>query len=75
MVQWLGCWIPNPTVLVSYPPCGSKIHPDFHPSEVGQMNTRNSWGLSGKSKLSPRSGSVALRQLNYIHKSGTEIIF
>ena len=52
----------------SKPQGGSKVDSAFHPSEVDQMSTGNSGGLSAKSKLSPRSGSVALRLLNSIHK-------
>ena len=35
------------------------------------MSTRNFWGLSGK--LSPHSGSIALKELNHIHKKATEV--
>ena len=34
--------------LCSKPLGGSKIDSAFHPSEVGKMNTRNTWELSGK---------------------------
>ena len=36
---------------------GSKVDSVFHPSEVDKVSIRNFWGLSGKSKLPPRSGS------------------
>ena len=32
----------------SKPLGGSMVDSAFHPSEVGQMSTRNFWGLSGK---------------------------
>ena len=47
---------------------GSKVDSPFHPSEVNQMSIGNSGNLVVKSKLSPRSGSVTLKQLNPIHK-------
>ena len=65
MACWLGYFIPSSVVLGSKPLGGSKIDLAFHSSEVNQMSTRKSGGLSGKKKkLPPRSGSVALRQLN-----------
>ena len=39
------------------------------------MNTGNSGNLVVKSKLPPRSGSEALRQLNPIHKNGPQSFF
>ena len=39
------------------------------------MSTRNYWGLYGKKKLSPSSGSAALRQLNSIHKREHTVFF
>ena len=65
--QWSGCWIPNQGVLCSKPLCGTKVDSTFHPSQFN-------WALGTpmhlllKSKLSPCSGSVILRQLNSIHK-------
>ena len=59
---------PNLGVSGSKPLDDFKFDTSFHPSEVDQMSTRNSWGLVVKSKLSPSSGFVALRQLNPIHK-------
>ena len=41
-------WIPNPGVPCSKPMGGSKVDSAFHPSEVDEMSTRNSWGLIGK---------------------------
>ena len=38
---------------------------DFDPSLVNQMNIRKSWNLVTQRKLSPCSGSVSQRQLNY----------
>ena len=32
----------------SKPQGGSKVKSAFHPSEVDEMSTRNSWGLGGK---------------------------
>ena len=46
----------------------------FNPSEANQMSTSNFWKRNGRSKLPPLSGSVALRQLNPIHKKGEEAI-
>ena len=43
---------------------GCKVDSFFHPSEVNQTSTGSLWEF----KLPPRSGSVALRQLNPIHK-------
>ena len=43
---------------------GSKFNSAFHPSKVDQMNGN----VVVKSKLPPRIGSVALRELNLIHK-------
>ena len=51
LVYWLRRWIPNPMVLCSKQPCGSKVEPAFHPFEVDQMGTRNFSELSDK-KLS-----------------------
>ena len=41
-----------------------------YPCGVYQLSTRNFGKLNGKSKLSPQSGSVALRKLNLIHEKG-----
>ena len=64
VAQWLSHWIPNPGVPGLKPLGGCKVDSAFHPSKVDEMSTRNSWGLMVKSKLSPHSGSVALRQMN-----------
>ena len=64
-------WIPNPGVPVSKPLGGSMVNLAFDPSERDQLSTRNSWKPGNsivKMKLSPCSGSVALRKLNPIHK-------
>ena len=53
----------------------SKATSAFRPSEVDQMSTGNSRDLVLKSKLSLRSGSIVLRQLNPIHKSGQNGFF
>ena len=37
---------------------GSKVDSDFHLSELNKMSTRNSWGLSGKSKRYTNSGQA-----------------
>ena len=50
---------------------GSKVNSAFHPSEVDEWVAGFSEELVVKIKLSPRSGSVALRQLNPIHKKGS----
>ena len=71
MAWWLRCWIPNPGILCSKKLGGSKVESACHPSEVDQMSSAregNSGNLVVKSKLPPRSGSVALRQLSPIHK-------
>ena len=44
----------------------SKVNSALHPSRVDQMSIRNSGDVVVKSKLSPGSGSEALRQLNPI---------
>ena len=49
---------------------GSKVDSAFHSSEFHKKNTRISGDFAVKSKLSPHNGSVALRQLNPIHKKG-----
>ena len=54
-------WISVPEISGSKPLGSSKIDSAFHPSKVDEMSTTNSWGLVVKSKLSPNSGSVALR--------------
>ena len=59
----MGRWISYPAVPGSKPLGSSKDNLSFHLSKVDQVNTRISWGLVVKSKLSPRSGSVAVRQL------------
>ena len=75
MAKQLKRWIPNPGILGSKPLGASKVN-----------STSQSFILLGfikwvpetpgdqvvKSKLSPCSGSVALRQLNPIHKKGTK---
>ena len=48
MAQWLRCWIPNPSVLLSKPLSCSKVDSAFHPSEVDKMSNRTFWELSGK---------------------------
>ena len=46
--QWLGCWILNTGVPGSKLLGASKVNLSFHPSEVNQISTRNSRGLSGE---------------------------
>ena len=65
---WLRCWIPNPGVPCSEPQGGFTVASAFHPSDFDQMSNGNFWELSEKRKLLPQNGSVALRQLNTIHK-------
>lgn len=36
-----------PDVLNCKPLCGFMVNLAFHPAEVGQMSTRNSWELKG----------------------------
>ena len=64
------CWIPNPGLPRSKLLGGSKGNSDFHPSKINQMSTRNIWDLVVRGKLLPRSGLVALRQLNLFNKKG-----
>ena len=45
---WLGHWIPNTVIRGSKSLVGPKFDSAFHPSEIGQLCTRKSWGLSGK---------------------------
>ena len=70
MAQWLGCLIPNPRVLTLKPLDDSRTNSAFHPFAFIKWVLGPSGTLVVKSKLSPRSGSVALRQLNTIHKEG-----
>ena len=75
VAQCLRCWIPNPEVPGSKPLRGSKVNSDFHPSEGNQFSTRNCWKPGNrivKRKLSHRSCSVALKQLNLLHKKGPQ---
>ena len=60
LVQWLGCWIPNPGLVGSKPLGFFKADWGFCPSECGQVSTMNSWVLAVKSKLSSPSGYVSL---------------
>ena len=41
MAVSLRCWIPSPGVACLKPLGGSKVHSDFHSSEVDKMSTRN----------------------------------
>ena len=43
---WLEYWIPSPGAPGLKPMGGFKVNTAFHPSEVGQMSTGISWGLS-----------------------------
>ena len=70
MAYMLRHWIPNPGVPGSKPLDGSNVDSAFHPFKFDQLSTKNCWELNGKSKISLRSGSVALRQLNPIHEKG-----
>ena len=54
---------------------GSKVDSAFHPSEVDRMSTGTPRDVVVKSKLSPRSGTVALRQLKSIYKKGVIKLF
>ena len=59
MIQQLGCWINNTRVL------GLKLLGDFKVTQ--RTNFHSSWdqeflGKKVKSKLSPRTGTAALRQ-------------
>ena len=68
MAQWFRCWIPNQEVQRSKSVSGSNsvfILLNFMkwvPGTPGELK------LEGE--LSPCSGSVALKQLNPIHKKG-----
>ena len=75
MPRWLMRWILNPGLPRSKPLGGYKVDSAFHPSKVDSMSTRNFWELSVKSKLPPRSGSVALRPLNPIYRKGPKNFF
>ena len=48
-----------------------KVDSTFHPPKVDQISPGTPRGLVAKSKLSPRSGSVAKRQLNPIYEKVT----
>ena len=65
---FMGAGFPIKGYCVQKPLGGSKVNSDFHPSKVDQISTRNIWNSMVKSKLLTLSGSVALRQLNPIHK-------
>ena len=62
-------------VLGLKPLGGSKVDSAFHPSEVDRMSTGTPRDVVVKSKLSPRSGTVALRQLKPIYKKGAIKLF
>ena len=47
MTKWLGPRISIPGVLCSKELGGSMVDSIFHLSEVDQMNTRDTWRLSG----------------------------
>lgn len=59
--MWLLGWIPKRGVLGSKPGSGSKVDSGSHPSEFNH--------------LFPRYDSVALRQVNPIHKMGSLSFF
>ena len=69
MALWSGHSISVPGVSGSKPLGGSMTDPAFHSIKVDKMSTTNPWGLMIKNKLSPHSGSVALRHWNSIHKN------
>ena len=48
MMQWLWRWIPNPGVPSSKPLGASKVNSAIYSSEIYQMSTRISLGLTGK---------------------------
>ena len=54
----------------SKPLGGSKGDIAFHPFEIDQISPGISGNIVVKGKWPPRSGFVALRQLNPIHKKG-----
>ena len=76
MAQRLRHWIPNLGVLGSshWVAPRSTSQPFIFPRSIkGVVGTPRNRVV--KSKLSPRSGSVALRQLNLIHKRGHKVVF
>ena len=75
MALWLGRWIPNPGVPGSKPSGGSKFNSPFIIPRSIKWVPGTPGDLVVKSKLSPHSGSVALRQLNTIHKKGPKAFF
>ena len=70
MVYWLGRWIPSPGIPVSKPLGGSRLAQLLILSRSIKRVPRNHVDLAVKSTRSPRNGSVAVRQLNAIHKKG-----
>ena len=70
MSYWLSHWIPNPGVPSSKPLGHSKVDLAFHPSKWIPGPPGD---LLVKTKLSPHSGFIALRQLNLIHEKSLKI--
>ena len=70
MVYWLGRSIPNPGIPVSKPLGGARLTQLLILSRSIKWVPRNPVDLAVKSTRSPRNGSVAVRQLNAIHKKG-----
>ena len=70
MAWWLGHLISNPEVLILKPLGGSNVDSAFYPFEFLVPGIPGDFVV--KSILSPRSGSIALRQLNPFHKKGPQ---
>ena len=70
MAWWLGHLISNPEVLSLKPLDGSNVDSAFYSFEFLVPGIPGDFVV--KSILSPRSGSIALRQLNPIHKKGPQ---
>ena len=70
MAWWLGHLISNPEVLSLKPLGGSNVDSAFYPFEFLVPGIPGDFVV--KSILSSRSGSMALRQFNPIHKEGLQ---
>ena len=74
MAWWLRRWIPNPGVHVQNHWMTPRSTKSFILPKLIKRVPRIFENLMLKSKLPPRSGSAALRQLNPIHKNRPSVI-
>ena len=66
MAEWLNCWIPSPWACVSYHWVAPRPTQSFILPRSTKWVSEISENLVVKSKVPPRSDTVALRQLNSI---------